>query len=154
MKPPTYNGPKLAPVAVPKNRHQRRAAAKEAVPRTHKGFRLEGRKGLTTPQQDALAAAALFIVYNIECERFDKTVCTGVPCADGSGRMPLNTTELGITSEFAAHLAANLLTRAERFGLTREELEAGDAFVQRMPYEKVVADYAQALRVIGGALDN
>lgn len=106
-----------------------------------------------TPESAALAAASLFVVFNIECERYDKTICTGVPAADGSGVMPLNTTELGVTSRHASKLAAELLGRAERLGLNRAMLEAGEAFVMRMPYAKVTADYRHALRVIGGSLD-
>lgn len=119
----------------------------------HTGFRVGGYKAVASPVQDALAAAALFIVYHIECERFDKTVCTGVLAIDGSGRMPLNTTEMGIIVRHAERVGARLLERAARLGLSKEVLEAGEAFVKRMPYAKVEADYAQALSVIGGSLD-
>lgn len=119
----------------------------------HTGFRAGGRKALSSPAQDALAAAALFIVYNIECERFDKTVCTGLPAADGSGRMPLNTTETGIIVQHAELVIKELLQRAARLGLDKAALQAGEEFVKRMPYAKVEADYATALRIIGGPLD-
>ncbi len=119
----------------------------------HTGFRAGGHKALSSPAQDALAAAALFIVYNVECERFDKTVCTGVLAEDGSGRMPLNTTETGIIAQHAGLVVKELLQRAARLGLSKDILQAGEEFVKRMPYAKVEADYAQALRIIGGPLD-
>jgi hypothetical protein len=119
----------------------------------HTGFRAGGRKAVSTPEQDALAAAALFIVYHVECERFDKTICTGLPATDGSGTMPRTATETGIIARHAARVGARLLERADRLGLSRAVLEAGEAFVKRMPYAQVEADYANALLVISGPLD-
>jgi hypothetical protein len=119
----------------------------------HTGFRAGGRKAVSTPEQDALAAAALFIVYHVECERYDKNVCTGGPAADGSGTMPGNVVETGIIVRHANLVGAELLRRAERLGLSRATLEAGEAFVKRMPYARVETDYAQALQIIGGPLD-
>jgi hypothetical protein len=113
-----------------------------------------GRKGApTSPEQDALAAASLFVVFNIECEKYDRTICTGVPAADGSGIMPRNTTELAITARHASALSAVLLDRARRLGLGAKTLQAAEAFVMRMPYATVEAEYARALAVIGGSLD-
>ena len=118
----------------------------------HTGFRAHGQKGLTNPEQAALASAALFIVLNVECERFDKTVCTGQPALDGSGVMPADITEMGIISTHSAQVGERLLERAGRLGLGKAILEAGEAYVQRMPYARVEADYQTALRVIGGSL--
>lgn len=116
----------------------------------HGGFRAFGRKGIAGPEQDALAAASLFIAYHIECERFDVTVCTGQQTPDG--RLPRDTVETGIISRHTQIVANELRKRANRLGLPRAVLEAADEFVNDMPYAKVVADYPQALRIIGGPL--
>lgn len=118
--------------------------------RRHNGFRVDGRKGVSPPEQDALAAAALFVAYHIECERFDVTVCTGLQTPDG--KLPRDAVETGIISRHTQIVANELRKRANRLGLSRAVLEAADAFVNDMPYAKVVADYPQALRIIGGAL--
>ncbi len=118
--------------------------------RRHNGFRVFGRKGVSGPEQDALAAASLFVVYHIECERFDKTVCTGQVTDDG--RLPRDAVETGLISKHAKLVANELRRRANELGLSKPMLEAGDAFVNRMPYAKVEADYPTALRVIGGSL--
>lgn len=120
--------------------------------RRHNGFRAHGRKGTTSPEQDALAAAALFVVLHIECERYDRAVCTGLPAADGSGVMPRTTTEMGITAAHAAQVGERLLDRAVALGIPGKVLTAAEAFVQRMPYGQVEADYVTALRIIGGPL--
>lgn len=108
---------------------------------------------VSDPLSDARAAVALFIVFNVECERYDKTVCTGLPAADGSGIMPRNTTEAGLMVRRASALGDVLLARANRLGLSKAVLEAAETFVQAMPYARVVDDYPAALRVIGGPLD-
>jgi len=109
---------------------------------------------VSTPLDDARAAVALFIVFNVECERYDATVCTGLPATDGSGTMPRNTTEAGLMVQNAAKLGEVLLARALRLGLSKRVLEAAETFVQAMPYAQVVADYPSALRAIGGPLDS
>ncbi len=137
-----------------KDKQRRRARSLiRRAPELRRDFKLDPAASLRAPAADALCAASLFVVFNIECERFDRTVCTGVPAEDGSGVMPLNTTQLGITSRHASALAAELLTRAERLGLSKPVLEAGEAFVMRMPYPVVESEYGRALRVIGGPLD-
>jgi hypothetical protein len=116
-------------------------------------MRVGGRKGLTPEQQTAITAVALFIVFHVECERYDKTVCTGVEAADGSGRMPRNTTETGIIVAHADALGEVLRARAHRLGVPMAVLAGAEEFVARMPYAQVEADYPRALRVIGGPLN-
>lgn len=115
-------------------------------------MRAHGRKAMSSPEQDALAAAALWIVYHVECERYDETICTGQPAHDGSGIMPLNATETGIIGRHAAQVSVQLIARANRLGLSQDVVEAAEQFVMRMPYGKVQSDYATALRLIGGSL--
>ena len=118
--------------------------------RRHNGFRVDGLKAVSGPEQDALAAASLFIAYHVECERFDVTVCTGLQTPDG--KLPKDSVETGLISKHAQIVANELRKRANKLGLSRPVLEAADAFVNDMPYAKVVADYPQALRIIGGSL--
>ncbi|MDP6423653.1 MAG: hypothetical protein QGG14_02870 [Planctomycetota bacterium] len=116
-------------------------------------MRAHGRKQVPKAQQDALTAASLFIVFTIECERFDRTVCTGQLAADGSGVMPRTATETGIIVQHASAMGERLKARAKRFGLDPAVLPHAERFVQAMPYAQVEADYPAALRIIGGPLD-
>lgn len=117
--------------------------------RQHTGLRAYGRKGMTSPEQQALAAASLFVVLHVECEKFDRGVCTGLPAADGSGIMPRTTTEMGIVAAHAAEVVLRLRERAERLGIPEAVLQAAEKFVQRMPYAKVEAGYRQAVGLVG-----
>lgn len=122
-------------------------------PRLSKQWRTNGRKQRpTSPEQDALACASLFVVMYIESWREIDEHCTGHQAADGSGKLPNGPVELAVMNEITGAYAARVLERAERLGLTREQLEAGEAFVQRMPVRKIREDYPKALRVIGGRL--
>lgn len=118
--------------------------------RRHAGFRAHGVKAATSPEQDAVTAAALWIVFHIECERYDETVCTGQPALDGSGIMPRNATETGIIAGHAAQIGTLLVERAQRLGLSLAMVAAAEQFVQRMPYGAVDRDYVRALQIIGG----
>lgn len=126
-----------------------RAAAGDDVT-AHTGMRAYGIKGLASPEHAALTAAALWIVYHVQCELYDESVCTGQQAHDGSGVMPRNTTEMGIISRHANGVGALLLERARRLGLSIAMVEAAETFVQRMPYGRVLRDHSAALRLIGG----
>ncbi len=117
--------------------------------RAHTPLRAFGRKHVATPEQAALAAAALFIVYHVECERFDRGVCTGADALDGSGVMPANTTETGIISHHANAMGARLRERASSLGVPESALPAAESFVERMPYAQVEADYRAAVGLVG-----
>ena len=118
--------------------------------RRHNGMRAHGRKGLTSPEQDALTAAALWIVFHVQCEEYDVGICTGQRAGDGSGVMPRNATETGIIARHAGQVSMRLVERANRLGLSMAIVQAAEQYVQRMPYGVVERDYPQALLLIGG----
>lgn len=127
-------------------------AMKKKKPKLRRDFQLDPRLTLISRSVKAVdVAVALFTVYHVECENYDRSVCTGPRMNDGV--MPANGHERKLIGKHAAGLAARVLERAERLGLNRKQLEAGDEAVQSMPYARVEADYERAKALIGGTLE-
>ena len=95
------------------------------------------------------AAACLFVVLNVECENYDRTVCTGPEALDGSGIMPVNAEQTGLMHLYAVQMVGRLRRRAAELGLTDRELVVGERFVQNMNYRRLQANYLAAVSIVG-----
>lgn len=100
---------------------------------------------------DEDVATALFTVFHIECGKYDDGICTGGECADGSGKVPANARETELVKRNTERLAALLLERAERLGISKAALTVGDSRALGAPYDRLIQQYPTALSIIGGS---
>ena len=74
-----------------------------------------------TPTAQENKAHELAERYRDETEAYDRTVCTG-PIVDGE-IMPNGYYELGLINRNARKVLADLMSEAEQFGVTRQEMQ-------------------------------
>ena len=132
---------------------QREAKRRKPLPLSlQKHFKIVPQWVPRSPQlSDEDVATALFTVFHVECEQYDSAICTGGYCADGSGRVPATLRETELVKRNTERLAALLLERAERLGISRKALTVGDARALGVAYEQILKFYPKALSIIGGS---
>ncbi len=102
-------------------------------------------------EQAAVASVALWIVHTVDCAAYARRTLTGPPTS-AKEPGPANAAETKMVYDYACALTERLHERAKHWGLTVSEIDAGRDFVQHMPWPLMIADYPQALSVVGGRL--